>query len=433
MFYQYNPFADTWGATISWGHAVSKDMAHWEELPVAIPATDTVSIFSGSAVVDEKNSSGFGTRGNPPLVAVYTASFRKDGTDPKDGSLIPQGTQAQFIAFSTDDGLTWTPYEKNPVINPMKDPSLYDPLDPGKIDYKEFRDPKVFWYEPSKQWIMAVALSVQHMIRFYSSTDLKNWTKLSDFGPANAVGGVWECPDLFQLPVETQHVNFSGQLEPQRDDTASRKPDNGKTDKPKPRDSKWVLVVNLNPGSVAGGSGAQYFIGNFDGKKFTAENVYDNSPPPTKDVVFQDFEAATTFEALGWTPTGDFVGKGPALGTLPPQQPVSGYLGDRLVNTFINLDASKGTITSPAFTVASKYINLLVGGGRHLHDPAAGDGEEPTGDLVFPGADFEGPDGTTYEDLGGSTPSWRGLGNGGGFCGAAAGHGQSVRSGVRGP
>ena len=101
MFYQYNPKADTWGAKISWGHAVSKDMAHWEELPVAIPATDTVSIFSGSAVVDEKNSSGFGTRGNPPLVAVYTASFRKDGTDPKDGSLIPQGTQAQFIAFST--------------------------------------------------------------------------------------------------------------------------------------------------------------------------------------------------------------------------------------------------------------------------------------------------------------------------------------------
>ena len=114
--------------------------------------------------------------------------------------MIPQGTQAQFIAFSTDEGLTWTPYEKNPVINPNKDPSIIP---------REFRDPKVFWYEPSKQWIMAVALSAQHMIRFYSSTDLKNWTKLSDFGPANAVGGVWECPDLFQLPVETQRVKFS--------------------------------------------------------------------------------------------------------------------------------------------------------------------------------------------------------------------------------
>ena len=315
MFYQYNPFADTWGATISWGHAVSKDMVHWEELPVAIPATDTVSIFSGSAVVDEKNTSGFGTRGNPPLVAVYTASFRKDGTDPKDGSLIPQGTQAQFIAFSTDDGLTWTPYKKykgkseSPVINPMKDPSLYDPLDPGKIDYKEFRDPKVFWYEPSKRWIMAVALSVQHMIRFYSSTDLKNWTKLSDFGPANAVGGVWECPDLFQLPVETQHVNFSGQLEPQRDDTASRKPDNGKTDKPKPRDSKWVLVVNLNPGSVAGGSGAQYFIGNFDGKKFTAEDIIDpGTPPPKPRTVFQNFENRYHLCRLGLDRHGRFCG-----------------------------------------------------------------------------------------------------------------------------
>jgi levanase len=122
MFYQYNPFADTWGATISWGHAVSKDMVHWEELPVAIPATDTLSIFSGSAVVDEKNSSGFGTPEDPPLVAIYTIAYRTDGIDPTDGSVIPQGTQAQAIAYSTDEGLTWTPYEKNPVINPNKDP-----------------------------------------------------------------------------------------------------------------------------------------------------------------------------------------------------------------------------------------------------------------------------------------------------------------------
>ncbi|HEY5751862.1 MAG TPA: GH32 C-terminal domain-containing protein [Chthoniobacterales bacterium] len=387
MFYQYNPVADTWGATISWGHAVSTDMVHWEELPVAIPATDTLSIFSGSAVVDEKDTSGFGTPRNPPLVAIYTIVYRTDGTDPTDGSVIPQGTQAQAIAFSTDEGLTWTPYEKNPVINPNKDPSL---------NPQEFRDPKVFWYKPSKQWIMAIALPVQHKIRFYSSPDLKNWTYLSDFGPANAVGGIWEVPDLFELPVDaTPRDKTSDQLASQPDQNASKKPGN---DKEKPRNSKWVLVVNLNPGSVAGGSGAQYFIGHFDGVQFHAENVYDNSPPP--GVVFQDFEADTTFEAAGWTPTGDFVGEGPALGTLPNQQPVSGYLGDRLVNTFINVDASKGTLTSPAFTVDSKYINLLVGGGRHPHDPAAGDGENPTGDLVFPGADFEGPDGTTYEHLG---------------------------------
>jgi fructan beta-fructosidase len=180
------------GPTISWGHAVSTDMVHWKELPVAIPATDTVSIFSGSAVVDKSNSSGFGVPGNPPLVAIYTVDFRKDSTDPNDGSVIPQGTQAEAIAYSTDRGRTWTPYANNPVINPINDSS---------IDPQNFRDPKVFCYAPAQEWIMALALSSQHKIRFYSSADLKNWTFLSDFGPANAVGGVWECPDLYSLPV----------------------------------------------------------------------------------------------------------------------------------------------------------------------------------------------------------------------------------------
>ena len=153
--------------------------------------------------------------------------------------MIPQGTQAQAIAYSTDEGLTWTPYEKNPVINPNKDPSL---------NPREFRDPKVFWYKPSKQWIMAIALSAQHMVRFYSSTDLKNWTKLSDFGPANAVGGVWEVPDLFELPVDTTPRDKTRKSSRRRDKNASKKPGN---DEKKPRNSKWVLVVNLNPGSVA--------------------------------------------------------------------------------------------------------------------------------------------------------------------------------------
>jgi fructan beta-fructosidase len=386
MFYQYNPFGNTWDFTISWGHAVSTDMVHWEELPVAIPATDTLSIFSGSAVVDEKNSSGFGTQGNPPLVSIYTVFYRKDGIDPTDGSVIPQGTQAQAIAFSTDEGLTWTPYEKNPVINPNKDPSL---------NPREFRDPKVFWYEPSKQWIMAIALSAQHMVRFYSSTDLKNWTKLSDFGPANAVGGVWEVPDLFQLPVDTTpRDKVSGDLESQVDENAAKKPDKDKT-------SKWVLVVNLNPGSVAGGSGAQYFIGNFDGKEFTAENIIDPATPPP-GIVFQNFESGNTFADLGWTATEDFVGKGPVSGSLPGQDPVTGFLGSKLLNTFFNGDSSVGTITSPVFTVNKKYINVLVGGGKHPHDPNASDAPPPAGTLLFPGADLEPtvPGTTTYEDLG---------------------------------
>ena len=108
---------------------------------------------------------------------------------------------------------------------------------------------------------MAVALSAQHMIRFYSSTDLKNWTKLSDFGPANAVGGVWECPDLFELPVDGGSDH--------EENVQSEDGDQWK----KPGNNKWVLVVNVNPGAVAGGSGAQYFIGKFDGKQFTADDI----------------------------------------------------------------------------------------------------------------------------------------------------------------
>ena len=356
LFYQYNPFGNVWDFTISWGHAVSTDWVHWKELPVAIPATSTVSIFSGSAVVDKKNSSGFGTPDNPPLVAIYAVYYRTAGIDPNDGSVIPLGTQAQDIAFSTDRGRTWTPYAKNPVINPNKDSSIV---------FTDFRDPKVFWYEPTQQWIMAVALSAQHKIRLYSSTDLKNWTKLSDFGPANAVGGVWECPDLFESPADGN-----------------------------PGNNKWVLVVNVNPGAVAGGSGAQYFLGQFDGKQFTADGTIDPSTPPP-GVVFQDFESANTFAGLGWTATGDFIGKGPVSETGP-----TGFLGNQLLDTFFGGDTSEGTATSPTFNINSKYIDFLVGGGNHPHDPNTSD-IPPPGDLLFPGADFEFTvPGTTYEKVG---------------------------------
>jgi fructan beta-fructosidase len=390
MFYQYNPFGNVWDFTISWGHAVSTDFVHWKELPVAIPATNTVSIFSGSAVVDKNNSSGFGTPGNPPLIAIYAVYYRTASIDPNDSSVIPLGTQAQDIAFSTDRGRTWTPYAKNPVINPNKDSSII---------FTDFRDPKVFWYEATQQWIMAVALSAQHKIRFYSSTDLKNWTKLSDFGPANAVGGVWECPDLFELPV--------GGGSDHEQSVQSRGGDQWK----KSSKNKWVLVVNVNPGAVAGGSGAQYFLGQFDGKQFTAEDIIDPTVPPP-GTVFQNFEGSTTFAGLGWTPTGDFVDKGPATGNLPSQGGVSGFLGKQLANTFFQVvlpngtlsggDFSEGTITSPTFTVNKKYINLLVGGGNHPHDPNATDAPEPAGVLLFPHADLEPPNPgvTTYEQLG---------------------------------
>jgi len=240
----------------------------------------------------------------------------------------------------------------------------------------------VFWYEPTQQWIMAVALSSQHMIRFYSSTDLKNWTKLSDFGPANAVGGVWECPDLFELPV---NGGFGHEQSMQFGDGDQWK---------KPGKNKWVLVVNLNPGSVAGGSGAQYFIGEFDGKQFTADSTFDPSTPPP-GIVFQNFESSNSFATLGWTTTGAFVGQGPVKETGP-----TGFLGSQLVDTFFGGDTSEGTATSPTFNINSKYIDFLVGGGNHPHDPNTSDTPSP-GDLLFPGGDFEFTvPGTTYEQLG---------------------------------
>lgn len=214
LFYQYNPFGDTWGH-MSWGHAVSRDLVYWEELPVALPEEDGVMIFSGSAVVDWNDTSGFGENGEPPLVAIYTGH--------------QEGRQDQRIAYSNDNGRNWTKYEGNPV------------LDVGR---SEFRDPKVFWYAPDGKWVMVVARPTEHQVQFYASENLKEWTHLSDFGPAGAVGGVWECPDLFELPVDGDPAN-----------------------------TRWVLQVDLNPGGVAGGSGGQYFTGHFDGEAFTTDQT----------------------------------------------------------------------------------------------------------------------------------------------------------------
>jgi fructan beta-fructosidase len=239
LFYQHNPFGETWGH-MSWGHAVSRDLLHWEHLPVALREEGGVMIFSGSAVVDGHNSSGFcRTEGDERscLVAIYTGHGH--------------GKQTQNLAYSTDRGRTWTKYTNNPV------------LDPG---LKEFRDPKVFWHEPSAQWIMVVVLADQHKVRFYGSRDLKRWNTLSDFGPAGATGGVWECPDLFPLPVDNDPANV-----------------------------RWVLDVDINPGGVAGGSGGQYFIGTFDGTTF----VNDNTPDRTLWVDYgKDFYATISFSDI---------------------------------------------------------------------------------------------------------------------------------------
>ncbi|ADG76278.1 Glycosyl hydrolase family 32 domain protein [Cellulomonas flavigena DSM 20109] len=327
LFFQHNPLGDTWGH-MSWGHAVSTDLVTWEERPLAIPWSEREHIFSGTVVVDEGNTSGLGTPGTTPLVAAYTS------WDPL------TGIQSQSVASSLDAGETWTAYEGNPVLD---------------IGSREFRDPKVFRYEAGGYWVMAVALAEERIIRFYRSHDLIRWTHLSDFGPAGAVGGVWEMPDLFELPVDGD-----------------------------PARTRWVLVVSLNPGAVAGGSGAQYFVGEFDGTRFVADPP--PAPGPDGDVL-ADFEGGTYGE--GWTTTGDAFGDGPVSGTLPGQHPVTDFRGEGLVNSFRGGDAATGTLTSPPFTVERRHLTMLVGGGRHPHRPGTGDGAAPAGTVL---ADFEGTD-----------------------------------------
>jgi fructan beta-fructosidase len=341
LFYQYNPFGSQWGH-MSWGHAVSRDLVHWRELSVAIPEQGDEMVFSGSAVVDRQNTSGLGTRRNPPMVAIYTSAR--------------PGSQAQSLAYSTDRGRTWTRYAGNPVLD---------------IGSGEFRDPKVFWYAPERKWVMVVAKAVERRISIYSSPNLKDWTHLSDFGPANATGGVWECPDLFPLAVDGS------------------------------RTTKWVMIVNLNPGAIAGGSGAQYFVGDFDGTTFRADNELGDYTPPAGDL-YQGFEDATFGD---WITTGEAFGTGPAAGNVPPQDGVSGYLGNGLANSFHGEDRTKGTLTSPEFTITRPYLNFLVGGGNHPHDPTTVDAPPPAG-TVF--EDFEEFDPGSYPDGWTTTGSFAG-------------------------
>ena len=220
LFYQHYPDSTVWGP-MHWGHAVSKDMIHWEHLPIALYPDSLGYIFSGSAVIDWKNTSGLGTEKTPPMVAIYTYH------DPEGDRAGRIDFQTQGIAYSFDKGRTWTKYEHNPVLP-----------NPG---IRDFRDPKVSWNEVSNQWVMTLA--VKDHIEFYSSPDLKKWSKLSEFGNAiGAHGGVWECPDLFPL-----------------------KDEQGNT--------KWVLFVSINPGGPQGGSATQYFVGDFDGKNFVPQDT----------------------------------------------------------------------------------------------------------------------------------------------------------------
>jgi fructan beta-fructosidase len=219
LFFQYYPDSTIWGP-MHWGHATSNDLIHWKQLGIALYPDSLGYIFSGSAVVDKLNTSGFGSDSKIPIVAIYT---QHDPAGEKAGTTTFQN---QSIAYTLDDGKNWTKYLGNPVL---KTPGL-----------KDFRDPKVSWYEEQNKWIMALAAGDR--IMFYSSTNLKSWKKESEFGAGiGAHGGVWECPDIVPFFVDGKKI--------------------------------WLLIVNINPGGVQGGSGTQYFTGDFDGHVFTSKDT----------------------------------------------------------------------------------------------------------------------------------------------------------------
>ncbi|TDQ33304.1 glycoside hydrolase family 32 protein [Zeaxanthinibacter enoshimensis] len=219
LFYQYYPEDIVWGP-MHWGHAVSNDLLHWEHKAIALYPDTLGYIFSGSAVYDEKNTSGLAPPGESPLVAFYTYH------DPEGEKSGASDFQTQGIAYSMDGGENWSKYEGNPVLD-------------NEEGIRDFRDPKVFWYEEGEYWIMALVAG-DHA-QFYRSENLTQWEFMSEFGKeSGAHGGVWECPDLFSLEVDGEE--------------------------------RWVLIISINPGAPNKGSGTQYFIGDFDGTTFTADH-----------------------------------------------------------------------------------------------------------------------------------------------------------------
>ncbi|CAM5470713.1 GH32 C-terminal domain-containing protein [Leifsonia shinshuensis] len=332
----------------TWRGAVSKDLVHWTNIDVKGPVPDpgASAFFSGSAVVDTGNTSGFGTAKNPAMVAIYTS--------------VQAGTnvESQDIAYSTDDGRTWTRYAGDPVID---------------LHSVNFRDPKVFWYAPKHEWMMAVALSDQYKVAFYTSPDLKTWTPSGTFGPAGATTGVWEMPDLYQLPVD-------GDAKTQ----------------------KWVLSVSV------GSTGVQYFVGSFDGSTFVPDGPATYTPPAGTPL--DTFDSGSYGD---WTTTGTAFGSTPASGALPDQQPVTGYPGSHFVDSFTGGDAGTGTLTSPAFTIDKSRLNFLVGGGDNPYIAGAVPfGTLPQGTVFtdFSGSSY-GPGWTTTGAFVGSGPSHETLGN----------------------
>ena len=243
LFFQYNPLSIDFG-DIGWGHAVSDDLVSWETWPVAIEPAPGELIFSGSLVADRAGTSPLCEPDQDPacLVAIYTT--HRD----RDGAIV----QTQDIAVSDRGGIDFVKYDGNPVID---------------LDLADFRDPKVFWHDETQRWVMVVVLPLERQVVLFGSPDLVAWEELSRFGPIGAVDGIWECPDLFPVPVIDGPAGAPA--------------------------TKWVMKVDLNPGHIAGGSGGQYFLGEFDGTTFVADEP--DAPSPRWVDWGPDFYCATTF------------------------------------------------------------------------------------------------------------------------------------------
>ena len=228
LYFQHNPYGSQW-ENMTWGHSTSTDLVHWKFQGDPVQPDALGTVFSGSAVVDKENTSGFG---KGAVIALYTSAGE---------------SQTQSMVYSTDNGKTFTKYEGNPVIT---------------SNVPDFRDPHMFWNEDIKKWNMILAAG-QHM-EIYTSDNLKDWKLESSFGETYGNhGGVWECPDLMKMKVRGTNKE------------------------------KWMLICNINPGGPFGGSATQYFIGDFDGHKFTCES----KPEVTKWMDYgKDHYATVTFD-----------------------------------------------------------------------------------------------------------------------------------------